>query len=97
MHGGMGLVAMSRYAMNETVAANQDLVWRDDDGIERLALFHEALVDGQWFGEDLTFFRRIPPHVAIECLITGDSCHNGSKLTLENVMLSHIAQTKGLL
>ncbi len=95
-HGGLGLMAMSRYAMQETVAANQDLVWRDDDGIERLALFHEALVEGQWFGEDLSFFRRIPDHVAVECLVTGDSAHGGVKLTLENVMLSHIAQSKGL-
>lgn len=91
---GLGLIAVQRHAMNRIVAVNQHLRWRDDDGIERLALFHELLTDGQWLGEDLSFFRRIPPTIPVECLVTGNSSHNGVPLKLENVLLAHLAEAK---
>ena len=57
-------------------------------------LFHELLDRGQWLGEDLSFFRRVPPTIPVECLVTGNSSHNGVPLKLENVLLAHLAESK---
>lgn len=86
LYGGFGLVAMSRHAMVEIAAANAHEKWIDDDGVQKLALFHELLRDAKWWGEDLSFFMRCPTNVKIEVLVTGESCHAGRPLRLENLL-----------
>lgn len=81
-YGGMGLVAMSRKAMMDTADANQGLTYTDTEGTMRLALFMEFIENDFWLGEDLAFFRRLPPSVAVEALVTGHTMHNGNMLDL---------------
>jgi hypothetical protein len=86
IHGGFGLVAVSHHAMVEIAAANQHLAFDDDDGVSRLAVFHELIASRKWWGEDLSFFRRVPTNVPIEALITGESSHQGNTLHLEDLI-----------
>ncbi len=82
-YGGMGLVAMSRRAMMDTADANAGHVYNDMEGEIRLAMFLEFIDEqGFWLGEDLSFFRRLPPSVIREALITGHTNHNGRGLDL---------------
>jgi hypothetical protein len=82
-YGGMGLVTMSRKAMMDTADANEGNVYNDQEGTIRLAMFLEFIDEnGFWLGEDLAFFRRLPPSVAVEALITGHTMHNGNMLDL---------------
>lgn len=82
-YGGMGLVAMSRKAMMDTADQNAAHVYQDQEGTVRLAMFLELIDEqGFWLGEDLAFFRRLPPSVAVEALITGHTSHNGNMLDL---------------
>lgn len=83
--GGFGLVAINRAALAATRAANSHLEFRDDDGETRVGLFHEVLEDGRWWGEDLSFFRRLPPEVQVEMLVTGHTAHAGMVLDLATV------------
>lgn len=82
---GMGLTVMSRSAMVLIAQANQGLVYRDAVGVERLALFIEAIrpKDLAWMGEDLAFWTRVPPSVLIEVIATGTTVHAGRILDLE--------------
>jgi hypothetical protein len=86
-HGGMGLVATSRDAMERIARHNADLTYTDTEGLTRCALFIEAIKDGFWMGEDLAFFSRIPPDVRIEALVTGITMHHGKQLDLELMVL----------
>ena len=54
---GLGLCAISRDAMVLIAQANQDLWFTDAAGVQRLALFIEAIrpSDLAWMGEDLAF------------------------------------------
>ena len=83
--GGFGLVAMTRQAMIEIAAANMAELWNDTDGVQKLAIFREELENQLWWGEDLSFFRRVPSHVPIEVLITGYTMHDGIGLELETL------------
>lgn len=89
--GGFGLVALNRAAI-EAIARHwgnaaplESLHWRDDDGKNKLAIFREELSDGRWYGEDLSFFRRVPRGVDVEALCTGITSHAGEVLRLETV------------
>lgn len=82
MGGGFGLVAMHREALLGIAAANQAEAWDDDDGVTKLAIFREELVNRRWWGEDLAFFRRVPLAVRIEILTTGVTMHSGNSLDL---------------
>jgi hypothetical protein len=83
---GFALVAMNRAAMDAIVhLAPSSLEYVDDDGATRLALFHDELSDGKWWGEDRSFFRRVPRSVTVECLITGETAHAGYPLDLEKL------------
>jgi len=88
--GGFALVAVNRPALRAIVEAHRavdapPLEYVDDDGVARLAIFHDELVDGRWWGEDRSFFRRVPRSVTIECLITGETAHAGYPLDLEKL------------
>lgn len=81
-YGGLGLVAMNRAALEEVREACAHLAYVSADGVERLALFHDELRDGQWLGEDVAFFSRVPKHVEVEALLTGYTSHAGQPLSL---------------
>jgi hypothetical protein len=82
---GFSLVAMNRQALELVREASSELVYLDADGEERLALFHDALRDGQWLSEDLAFFSRVPPEVSVEALLTGYTSHAGQPLSLAEI------------
>lgn len=86
LYGGFGLVAMSKHAMIEIGAANSSEIWDDDDGVAKLALFREDLHQRKWYGEDISFFMRVPTNVRIEILITGHTCHSNEPLDLADVV-----------
>lgn len=83
--GGFGLVAMNREAM--LVAAHAAPSWKDPhDGALKPAPFLEMLTDdGEWIGEDIAFFRRLPREVEVEALTSGVTNHAGYKLALEKL------------
>lgn len=91
LYGGFGLVAVSRHAMVEIAAqcTREGDDYLDDDGVVRLAVFRELFVRGDgpatWWGEDLSFFKRLPACVTVEALVTGESSHEGQVLKLENL------------
>lgn len=81
--GGFGLVAMNRAAMHS--ASKACPTWRDPtDGNVKPAAFLEMLTDsGEWIGEDVAFFRRLPRDVEVYALVTGETLHAGHALSLE--------------
>jgi len=83
--GGFGLVAVNRAALERIREAQKHLAFVDDDGEEKLALFVEEIADGRWWGEDLSFFKRMPPGVRVECLIQGATAHEGQILDLSSL------------
>jgi hypothetical protein len=87
--GGFGFVGMNKHAMDRMAlahAGDQSLVWNDeDDGGKKLALFHDLLEGGMWFGEDTSFFRRVPREISVEVLLNGEINHAGSVLHLEKL------------
>lgn len=89
--GGFGLVAMNRAAMHEIVEHVQfqlpELRWLDDDEKDKLAVFHDLLAGLKWYGEDLSFFRRVPSSVEVEALCTGHTSHAGDVANLSALML----------
>jgi hypothetical protein len=90
---GLGLFALNRAAMNALVAEFQDLVFHDDDGQRRLALFHDVLSGGRWYGEDLSFFERVRAvkDILVEALVTGVSSHGANYLDLSLLPYSSAA------
>jgi hypothetical protein len=82
---GFALVAMNRAALEAVREACEHLRFQDADGEQRIALFHDELVGGEWLSEDLAFFRRVPKHVTVEALLTGYTSHAGQPLSLEEV------------
>lgn len=85
--GGFGLVAVNRAALALLVELCRvpEFTFIDDDGAEKRALFIEAIADGKWWGEDLSFFRRLPADVRLECLMTGQTAHEGHVLDLSTL------------
>jgi hypothetical protein len=82
--GGFGLVAMSRSAAARFATRYaKSLRWVDSDKQAKVAIFHELLVEGQLYGEDMAFFARTPPGVRVEALATGRTVHAGLELELE--------------
>lgn len=82
---GLGLTAISRRAMSVIdLAATADLRFmRGDAGQWGNAHFLERITpDGRWLGEDIAFFSRIPDHLPIEALVTGNTVHAGQHLDL---------------
>ena len=87
-HAGFGLTAIHREAAQAFVDCytralpGSDLNWDDDDGKSKLASFFPFLENRHWFEEDFAFYKRLPTNVARECLVTGDSFHDGQHLDL---------------
>jgi len=81
--GAFGLVAVNRAALQAAAAVCERFT--DDDGAERFAFAHEMIADGRWWGEDLSFFRRLPPEVRVEALLTGFTSHAGHVLPLDKL------------
>jgi hypothetical protein len=88
--GGFGLVALNRAAVDHIVVSVEsngrpELGWLDDDKEAKIAVFHDELSGGQWWGEDRSFFRRVPKGVDVECLAAGVVAHDGAVLDLSKV------------
>lgn len=87
--GGCGFFAMNRPAMTEIAEhcySDLGLEFLDDDGALKLALFldeFEGRERGRWWGEDLSFWRRIPPTVQRYAIAAGQSSHAGTALDCE--------------
>lgn len=80
--GGFGLVACTRPAMLEMVKAWPGLEYLDSDGATRIGMFIEFIRGGWWYREDIAFFSRVPRHVRVEALLTGETTHAGQRLDL---------------
>lgn len=83
--GGFGLVAVNIAALDAAIKAHPELRFEDDDGATRCALFLELLDASRWWGEDLSFFRRLAPGTRIECLVRGVTVHDGAALDLDTI------------
>lgn len=83
--GGFGLVAMNRAALEAVRESCSHLAYVDDDGVERLGLFHDQIREKRWLGEDLAFFEHVPARVHVEALLTGHTVHDGEALDLAEV------------
>jgi hypothetical protein len=81
-HAGFGIVAIHRFACEALVNQYPDLAWDDDDGHCKCAAFFPLFRNRQWFEEDFAFYERLPSRIARECLVTGDSFHDGQHLDL---------------
>jgi hypothetical protein len=83
---GFGLVAMNRAAAEAVEHATlEELLfrpWIDDDGQKKAPAFFPDYRDGRWFGEDVSFFRRVPPTVEVWALLEGETVHAGYALEL---------------
>lgn len=84
LYGGFGLVALSQEALTRVAAECVSFV--DDDGQHKPMAFADVVYGNQapaaWFGEDLSFFLRVPKSVRVEALMTGHSRHAGETLNL---------------
>lgn len=85
LSAGFALVAMNRAALEAVRNVSTYLDYVDQDGVERLGLFHDEIHNGEWLSEDLAFFTRVPPHVEVEALLTGHTSHAGQALNLADV------------
>lgn len=85
--GGLAISALGRRAMSTLAAAySPDLLFTDHDGVQRLALFAEEIIGGQWFGEDVSFCARVAAAgLVIEALATGVTSHDGQGLLLNEI------------
>lgn len=90
LYGGFGIVAVSNAALKEMARTWEHLRFLDDDGRTRHGVFCEYIRDGWWFREDYAFFSRVPPHVRVEALCSGESDHDGRRLVLE--LLENVPQ-----
>jgi len=92
LYGGFGIVALSQEAL---VRITADCGWFvDDDNAIRPMAFADVVSDtnavtgdapgriSAWFGEDLSFFLRVPKSVRVEALLTGHTRHAGETLNL---------------
>lgn len=76
----------NRGALQRLNECCQHLKYRDDDQVERLAVFHETLNDGRWYGEDHSFCLRASLcGVELVAVVVGTSSHDGAVLTLSQL------------
>lgn len=93
--GGFGLVCMNRAALVAVASDNADMRYQDDDGVERLGVFHDLFQPppgllgigkpARWLGEDRSFFARVPKRVDLWCLRRGFTAHNGYGFNAEHL------------
>lgn len=94
-HAGTGCMVLTQAALVMTAERWRDSLplWRDDDGVAKLPLFHQLFEaneqeDGThaWYGEDLSFCRRMRlAGVEILGLTKGWSFHDGNQLRLDEL------------
>jgi hypothetical protein len=87
LHGGFGLVAVNRAAM-QAVARDAPTFRDGPDGEHlRVAAFLETITsDGYWLGEDFAFFARArAAGVRVEALVSGRVLHAGAMLDLSTL------------
>lgn len=85
---GFAMVGMNRKAIERIARKAEEtgaLTFEDHDGKKKLALFHDELDGGMWYGEDISFFRRVPDDVAVHALLSGTSNHDGIPVDLERL------------
>ena len=63
-------------------AANQHMAYDGDMGDGMLALFHDLFANRKWWGEDTSFWLRVPPGVQRLALASGITWHAGAPLDL---------------
>ena len=81
VRGGCGLVVLHRSAV--VAALEYAERYRDDDGVEKRALFRDILEGERWLGEDLSFCARLSAAgVLIVAPSSGASFHAGQLLEL---------------
>jgi hypothetical protein len=86
--GGFGLVLTHRDAL-EAVRRDGGAAWftdLDDGGKSRPALFAELQANDRWYGEDWSFFLRVPRSVQVLALLEGVSHHEGRVLPLHRAL-----------
>lgn len=81
--GGFGAVVMNRAAMS-AIRSNCPF-FRDDDGERKPAPFAEIFDRERWYGEDLSFFQRVPAIVDVWALVTGQTTHAGATINLADI------------
>jgi hypothetical protein len=86
--GGCGLMVVARSALERVTDMHRPtLSFFDDDGVAKVALFHQAFVgnDGQqlWLNEDYSFTERLrAADVSIVAPIEGRASHDGVMINL---------------
>jgi hypothetical protein len=86
--GGFGLVLTHRDAL-ERIRKDGGAPWfsdLDDGGRSRPALFAELQANDRWYGEDWSFFLRVPAGVEVDALLEGVSHHEGRVLPLHRAL-----------
>ena len=83
--GGFGCVAFSREVIRQVHVVSEH--WTDDEGIERRAVFRDEVADGQWWTEDIAFFRKLQPFKSsvapkVYAVRRGQTTHGGQALDL---------------
>jgi hypothetical protein len=99
-HGGTGAMLVTRGALQRVAHFCNDTArmcpWRDDDGVIKIPMFHQMFemnepngkeeLSYSWFGEDLSFCRRLrAAGVELLGLTSGWSVHDGQKLELDTL------------
>lgn len=83
---GFGMVGINRLALRCIESSPQTPGhFVDDDHVRKLAAFADTLADETWHGEDVAFFRRMPPSVEVSALLTGHCSHDGASLSLSEL------------
>lgn len=87
--GGTGLMVVSRGALKALTDAHaEDLLWNDDDGKKKVALFEQRRIAGNWFGEDYSFCMRARElGIPIYAPARGISLHAGKGLNLAEIVV----------
>jgi hypothetical protein len=88
--GGCGLMLVPHVALERvTDEYREELSYLDDDGVRRVALFHQTFFGGSpnqlWLGEDYSFCERLrAAGVEICAPVEGSSIHDGVALDLRD-------------
>lgn len=97
--GGFGLVALHRQALEcvSVECVTEGDIFTDDDGLTKVAAFHELIVDGEWFGEDRSFFEHLEhDDVPVNVLLVGSTTHAGRRLECRDTLTMDRFDTPGV-
>jgi hypothetical protein len=82
VHGGMGCVGINRLGLDAIARFNTIMQYTGEMGPDMLAMFHDILSKGNWYGEDVSFWMRVPGSVSRLALTKGSTTHAGAVLNL---------------